>query len=259
MSVPIKTKIANKANYGGKMASVKYIVIHYTANDGDTDENNGNYFANNIVKASAHYFVDDDSVTQAVPDDYIAYHCGTTGKYKHPTCRNANSIGIEICDDVKDGKIYPSAKTIENALWLTKTLMKKYNIPQANVIRHYDVTGKLCPAYWSGTTEKDALWKTAFWNKLIITTNTNKTAEEKKITVDPAASFGSIHKKTYTVTASSLNMRRGAGTTKQIIKSLNKGETFTCYGYFTNIKGTIWLLGVDKDGNTGYCSKAYLK
>ena len=257
MSVPIKTKIANKANYGGKMASVKYIVIHYTANDGDTDENNGNYFANNIVKASAHYFVDDDSVTQAVPDNYVAYHVGAT-KYKHSTCRNTNSIGIELCDDVKDGKIYPSAKTIENALWLTKTLMKKYNIPQKNVIRHYDVTGKLCPAYWSGTTEKDALWKTAFWNKLVISTNINEQAE-KKITVDPAASFGSIHKKTYTVTASSLNMRRGAGTTKQIIKSLNKGEKFTCYGYFTNIKGTIWLLGVDKDGNTGYCSKAYLK
>jgi N-acetylmuramoyl-L-alanine amidase CwlA len=44
--------------------------------------------------------------------------------------------------------------------------MNKYNIPKENVIRHYDVTGKLCPAYWSGTTEKDAKWKTEFWNNL---------------------------------------------------------------------------------------------
>lgn len=260
MSVPIKTKIAHKSNYGGKRANIKYIVLHYTANDGDTDEGNGNYFANNIVKASAHYFVDDDSVTQAVPDNYIAYHCGAT-KYKHKTCRNANSIGIELCDDVKNGKIYPSAKTIENALWLTNTLMKKYNIPQSNVIRHYDVTGKLCPAYWCGNTEKNALWKTAFWNRLGITTNVTAEKTEKKITVDPAKSFAKIHAKTYTVKSSDgiANLRRGAGATKQLIRSMKNGENFTCYGYYTNINGTIWLLGVDKDDNTGYCSKSLLK
>ena len=73
--VEIKIKTANRSNYGGKRsnADIKYIVIHYTANDGDTDEGNGNYFANNIVGASAHYFVDDDSITRSVPDDYIAW------------------------------------------------------------------------------------------------------------------------------------------------------------------------------------------
>jgi N-acetylmuramoyl-L-alanine amidase CwlA len=255
----IKTNIANRANYGNKrsLASIKYLVLHYTGNDGDTDENNGKYFRNNVVKTSAHYFVDDDSVTQSVPDNYIAWHCGAT-TYKHGTCRNTNSIGIEICDDVKNGKIYPSARTIENAVELTKHLMKKYNIPAENVIRHYDVTGKLCPAYWCGNTEKNALWKTAFWNKLGIETKPTATAE-KKIKVETAASFAKVHAKTYTVTASALNMRRGAGTTKQLLKTLKKGEKFTCYGYYTNNGGTIWLLGVDKDGNTGFCSKAYLK
>lgn len=162
--VPIKQKRAHRGNYGSSRSvkDIEYIVIHYTGNDGDTDENNGIYFANNDVDVSAHYFVDDDSITQSVPDDYVAWHCGTKGKY----CQNRNSIGIEICDDVKNGTIYPSAKTIQNALDLTASLMAKYNIPASKVIRHYDATGKICPAYWSGSAVKDALWKSEFWSKL---------------------------------------------------------------------------------------------
>ena len=164
----IKTNLANKGNYGSARSTndIKYIVIHYTGNDGDTDENNGKYFAREVVQVSSHYFVDDDSVTQSVPDNYIAWHCGTKKTYKHKECRNANSIGIEICDDVKNGTIYPSTKTIENAIELTEMLMEKYNVPKENVIRHYDVTGKLCPAYWSGNTANNNKWKSEFWNKL---------------------------------------------------------------------------------------------
>lgn len=177
MAYKSKKNLANKKNYGGKRktSSIKYIVIHYTANDGDSDEANANYFKNNIVKASAHYFVDDDSVTQSVPDDSIAWsvggskysNCSKTGGGKYyGKCTNSNSISIELCDDVKNGKIYPSAKTIANVLDLTKKLMKKYNIPASRVIRHFDVTGKSCPAYWCGTTEKNKKWKTEFWDKL---------------------------------------------------------------------------------------------
>lgn len=167
MAVLRKKRPANRSNYGGvKKSANVFIVIHYTANDGDSDESNGNYFANNITKTSAHYFVDDDSITQTVEDNYIAYHCGTTGAYKHASCRNANSIGIELCDTVKDGKGYPSAKTIANAVALTKELMEKYNIPPERVIRHFDVTGKACPAYWVD----DAAWKAEFWNQIAMPT-----------------------------------------------------------------------------------------
>lgn len=173
MGYTFKTNIANRSNYGDKrnLSAIKYIVIHYTANDGDTDENNGKYFNGANRQASAHLFVDSDSVTQSVPYDYAAWHCGgglqgSGGHSFYGKCRNYNSIGIELCDDVKNGVIYPSAKTIENAVALTKALMTKFNIPASNVIRHYDVTGKLCPAYWCGTTEKDKKWKTEFWNKL---------------------------------------------------------------------------------------------
>lgn len=181
----LKKNLANKSNYGSKRktSNIKYIVIHYTGNNGDTDENNGKYFHNNIVKASAHYFVDSDSVTQSVLDDYVAYSVGGAkynnggGKY-YGKCTNMNSISIELCDDVKDKKIYPSVKTIENAVELTKKLMKQYGIKADHVIRHYDVTGKSCPAYWCGTSDKNKKWKTEFHNKL--TAQSKPTTKVKK-------------------------------------------------------------------------------
>lgn len=180
MAYTLKTRLCNKRNYTAanrNIDDIDYIVIHYTGNDGDTDENNGNYFANNSVGASAHYFVDDDSVTMSVEPKNIAWHCGDR-VYYHSKCRNSNSIGIEICDDVRNGSVYPSAKTIENVVAFTKSLMKKYNIPPENVIRHYDVTHKVCPGYWCGSASKDKKWKSEFWNKLSDTASDNDTSSD---------------------------------------------------------------------------------
>ena len=78
--------------------------------------------------------------------------------------------------------------------------------------------------------------------------------------IDPAMGFSKSFAKTYVVTASNgLNMRRGAGTGHKIIKALKKGEHFICYGYYTQKNGTIWLLGIDRTGTAGFCSKKYLK
>ena len=147
--VPIKTQLAHRSNYGGKRtAKIDWIVMHYTANDGDSDESNGRYFQQPLNPvASAHYFVDDDSITRSVPDDFVAYHCGAQ-TYRHPYCRNANSIGVELCDAKRDGRVMATDKTIANAAELVYSLCKQYGIPYDHIIRHYDVTGKLCPAYW---------------------------------------------------------------------------------------------------------------
>lgn len=173
----IKTNLANRNNYGKqrKLSDIKYIVIHYTANDGDTDESNANFFKRNITKSSAHYFVDDDSITRSVPDDYIAYSVGgkryndykkTGGAKLYGKCTNSNSISIELCDTVKNGVIKATQKTIDNAIKLTKELMNVYNIPAENVIRHFDVNGKHCPAYWCCNTANDKLWETEFKSRL---------------------------------------------------------------------------------------------
>lgn len=157
--VPIKRKACNRNNYGSErsLKDIKGIVIHYTGNDGDSDEGNGNYFANNVIGNSAHYFVDGDSITQSVEDKFVGYHCGTTGNYYHPTLRNKNTIGVEICDEVRNGKYDFSDATIKNAVDLVSMLMKAYNIPIENVVRHYDITHKNCPA---PMVQDEGKWKT---------------------------------------------------------------------------------------------------
>lgn len=172
MSYTMKTNLARKENYGNKrsVSGIKYIVIHFTANDGDSDESNGNYFHNNIVKASAHYFVDDNSVTQSVPDDYVAYSVGgskygdcskTGGGRLYGVAKNANTLNIELCDTDRDGTVMATEATIANAAELCKVLMKKYGIGVDHVIRHFDVNGKHCPAYFM-----DATAWTGFKNRL---------------------------------------------------------------------------------------------
>lgn len=147
--VPIKTQLAHRSNYGGKRnQKIEWIVMHYTGNDGDSDESNARYFRNPLNPvASAHYFVDDDSITRSVPDEFVAYHCGAR-TYRHPSCRNANSIGVEMCDARRNGAVMATEKTIANAAELVYQLCRQYDIPYDHIIRHYDVTGKLCPAYW---------------------------------------------------------------------------------------------------------------
>lgn len=154
---------ANEKNYKkGRSDSIKYIVIHYTANNGDTAKNNVDYYKNNAVEASAHYFVDEgDTIYQSVKDSDTAWAVGAT-KYVHPTCRNANAISVEMCSrntggsgkGAEDSGWYFKEETIENAISLTKSLMKKYNIGPENVLRHFDVTGKICPAPFVNTPEK---------------------------------------------------------------------------------------------------------
>ena len=141
-------KPCNPANYSSRNgASIKYIVIHYTAGDGDTAIGNCNYFANSYRGASAHYFVGTDGVYQSVPDGLKAWHCGGASSYKHPYCRNANSIGIEMCSfKDRNGNYFIADTVVDQTVELTRHLMGVYGIPAENVIRHYDVWSKVCPA-----------------------------------------------------------------------------------------------------------------
>lgn len=136
----------NRANYGGlRGQKVQYLVVHYTAGRNDTAVNNGTYFARESVGASAHYFVDETTVVRSVPEDYVAWHCGAA-VYRHPDCRNSNAIGVEICCKYENGEYAFAPAALERAQSLLRELMEQYHIPVERVVRHYDVTGKLCPA-----------------------------------------------------------------------------------------------------------------
>ena len=156
MSYILKTNLANRANYGSKRntSKIKYLVFHATSNDGDTDESNAKYFRNHIVKASAHAFVDDDSITVSVPADYVAYSVGgrkysdcniTGGGTMYGKITNTNSYNIEMCDCLQNGKYDFTEKTLENAIAYGKYIMNLYNIPIQNVYMHFHVNGKHCP------------------------------------------------------------------------------------------------------------------
>ena len=119
--------------------NIKYIVVHYTGNVGDTAYNNTKYFKSEYRGSSAHYFVDESSIWQCVEDKDVAWHCGAK-KYYHAECRNANAIGVEMCSSVSR-----NSAVEKNTAELVRYLMGKYNIDIDHVIRHYDVTLKDCP------------------------------------------------------------------------------------------------------------------
>lgn len=140
----IPFKQAHRGNYSpGRAWPVQYIVVHYTANKGDTAQNNLDYFAREVTGTSAHYFVDENGVGQSVQDTDTAWHCGSDNP-RHPYCRNSNSIGVEMCNSFG---IVPDAVR-DNTVKLVCSLMDKYGIDVNHVLRHYDVTGKNCPSPW---------------------------------------------------------------------------------------------------------------
>ena len=137
---------------------IKWIVIHYFGGLGD-DAGVVNYFDRDATNASAHYALDDDSITQAVLDKDAAWHCGDDGKGTlKGKCYNANSIGIEVRPyKVKTATMYASdadwyfhEQTIVNLVDLVRYLMALHGIDADHVVRHYDVTAKLCPRPWVG-------------------------------------------------------------------------------------------------------------
>ena len=140
----------NTANYrAGRTQPVRYIVLHYTAGNGDTANNNCGYFHRTAgIQASAHYFVDEHGAVQSVRESDTAWHCGARS-YRHPECRNGNSIGIEMCSRRRaDGSYYILPETVANAAALARDIMQRCGIGTGHVLRHYDVTGKHCPMPW---------------------------------------------------------------------------------------------------------------
>ena len=190
----INKKISKYNHYTYPSRQIKYIVIHYVGSVSKAKDN-ATYFYNGDRQASAHYFVDDDSIWQSVLDKNASWHCGgglqgAGGHKYYNICTNANSIGIEMCCKSKDGKMYIGEDTIKLTGQLVRYLMKKYNVPAKRVIRHYDVTGKLCPAMYVDETK---------WAKLHkkLTDTTTKSVTTKPIKKIYSGTFPTLPKRGY--------------------------------------------------------------
>lgn len=127
---------------GSKLHKVRGIVVHYTANPGATAMANRNYFEglkdSHITQASAHFIVGlDGEIIQCIPTSEVAYASNQ---------RNWDTVSIEVCHPDSSGKF--NRKTYDSLVRLTAYLMGRFDLNTDQVIRHYDVTGKLCPKYF---------------------------------------------------------------------------------------------------------------
>ncbi|MCC8105751.1 MAG: amidase [Clostridiales bacterium] len=297
MTVKIIKKTSTHNTTASAGRTIKYIVIHYTAGDSSakgTAVDTAEYFASTANQASADYIVDDGTIVQYNPDPENRYcwHSGgsrlaTKGGTLHGVAKNANSIGIEICSTNSTGKV-PSANdrtwrftdaAISKAVELTRYLMEKYSVDADHVIRHYDVTGKLCPGIigWNAESGDESQWK-AFQAAIASGTadkaveagaadrttasgTADKAAESGE--ADTADASGGAGTKSFQVkvSISNLNIRTGPGT------GFAKTGKYTGKGVFTIVEtsegtgsASGWgLLKAYQNGRNGWISLDYAK
>lgn len=135
---------------GIKTGRINGIVIHYTANPGSTAMQNRNYFEglkeSHNTKASSHFIVGiDGEIVQCIPTWEVAYASNH---------RNSDTVSIETCHLSEDGAY--TKETYRSMVNLTAWLCRKFDLTEQDVIRHYDVTGKICPKYF---VENEKAWE----------------------------------------------------------------------------------------------------
>lgn len=121
-------------HHGFDNGKFNIITIHWIGPyPGQTPEQVRKYWIESKGEASAHYIIKDDECIQCWPLDTVAWHAG---------CRAGNytSIGIEVIPKNVNGEF--SDKSIETLKELLSTL------PRLPIIRHFDWTGKQCPAWY---------------------------------------------------------------------------------------------------------------
>lgn len=156
---------------GRKLTSIKGVVVHWTGNPTGTAKGHAKYF-HELSKqspddnkwdryASAHYFVGlDGDVIQLIPDNEMAYHVGAK-EYKDDVLDKFNTtypnnclIGVEMCHPDKSGEF--TEITYKVTVNLVAYLLEKHDLTTTDIVRHYDVTGKVCPKWF---VENDDDWQ----------------------------------------------------------------------------------------------------
>ncbi len=134
-----------------KLEEINAVVVHYVADPTATAAQTRAYFNNLAIThytwASSHFVVGlDGEVLQLIPLTEWAY-CSNE--------RNKDTVSIECCHPEEDGKFTDA--TYDSLVKLVADLCREYDLdPRTDVIRHYDVTGKMCPLYF---VEHEDAWR----------------------------------------------------------------------------------------------------
>ena len=157
----------------------QFLAIHYAASVKSSKGSALNvaaWFANPQNRNGSADWIVDDELIVCYNDDPNRYcwavgddsRRNSKGGRLYGLARNKNTVSIEICNGSRSGKVesannpdlYFTDAAVQNALELAAYLMKKYNIPIENVVRHYDISGKFCPGIigWNTNSGSDAEW-----------------------------------------------------------------------------------------------------
>lgn len=120
------------------LSDINGIVVHYVGNPGTTAKANRDYFDSSDSTVSSHYVVGlNGEIIQCVP---------LNERSAASNNRNGDTISIEVCHPDSSGKF--NDVTYQSLVKLTAWLCHEAGLSEDDVIRHYDVTGKICPKYF---------------------------------------------------------------------------------------------------------------
>ncbi|MGU9970169.1 peptidoglycan-binding protein [Bacillus sp. N1(2025)] len=260
---------------GIKNNGVKKLVVHYTANPGAPAANHYRYFGQTLPAqnrnlsekkqtfASAHIFVDRTEAICIIPLNEVAYYANDVQQFVNgqpyrgvaALKPNANflSIGVELCIE-KNGTFHPD--TIARAEQVCAELCKMYKLdPISDIVRHYDITHKICPEPWVSNSKGFADFKTRVEKRMdgvVVTapvSNPDVThTDTGRFIKNTVVSSDGLVLRTQRSASSSMVLNLPNGT----VVKYQLGSTVNGWGYveYTNSKGQTFH---------GYVNVSYIK
>lgn len=123
-------------NYSSRQGrAISIIVLHATVGG---FRSSLNWLTTPASRVSTGYLIDKDGkIYQLVDDAHAAWHAGAA-RWREETDINERSIGIELVNANTGRDPYPRVQ-FEAAVELTRSLITRYHIDPANVVRHLDI------------------------------------------------------------------------------------------------------------------------
>ena len=217
------------------------IAVHWVANPNSTAMANRNYFNTTSRAVSSNYIIGlQGEILCCIPDEETSWCTNEANSY---------TVSVECCHPDWTGCF--TGKTYTSLVELTARLCRKYHLDPQNggVIRHYDVTRKICPKWFvpasrgGSDTNDERHWK-QFLHDVAQQMQRGSTAIST-----PATEPDSYRVR---VTVDALRIRKGAGTSYAITGCIRDKGVYTiiktCGNWGKLKSGAGWIC-------LGYCRK----